>query len=124
MAEASLLFGLFQLGHAALLKITALIVYLLVAGIVLRNRDGVAGLLRAPEDSVGLVAVLRNATASSWHRVVLFYLLALWGVWTLGIPNGFSRLLQLVGTTVAVAIVARVWRAWRGGVVVVVKGGS
>ena len=108
VAEASLLFGLFQLGHAALLKITALIVYLLVAGIVLRNRDGVAGLLRAPEDSVGLVAVLRNATASSWHRVVLFYLLALWGVWTLGIPNGFSRLLQLVGTTVAVAIVARV----------------
>jgi small-conductance mechanosensitive channel len=107
LAEVSVLFGLYQVGHAALLKITALVVYLLVAGIVLRNRRGMATFLQAAPDSVGLVAVLRNAAASTWHRVVLFYLGALWLVWALGIPNGFYRLLQLVGAAVVVLIMAR-----------------
>ncbi len=107
VAEVSVLFGLYQVGHAALLKITALVVYLLVAGIVLRNRRGMAAALHAASGSTGLVAMLRNAAASTWHRVALFYLGALWLVWALGIPNGFYRLLQLVGTTVGVSVVAR-----------------
>jgi small-conductance mechanosensitive channel len=107
VAEAGLLFGLYQLAHDALLKLNALIVYGLVVRIVLRNRRGLKQALRAREGSTGVLAALRNAVASSWHRIIIVYLLALWLVWTLDIEDGFTRLLRLMLSAVVVAVLAR-----------------
>lgn len=107
VANISLLFGLSELGHDALAKLTALLVYGLVAGIVLRNRAEMDAVLRAPEELTGPMARVRDAVAGVWHRIVLLYLLALWMVWALGIPNGFSRLLRMVIWAVLVVFVAR-----------------
>ncbi len=107
VAEAGLLFGLYQLAHDALLKLTALAIYILVVRIVMRNRRGMKNALRAREGSTGLLAGLRNALASSWHRILLVYLLALWLVWALDIEDGFSRLLHIMLSAVVVLGVAR-----------------
>ncbi len=107
VAEAALLFGLYQLAHDALLKLNALIVYGLVVRVVLRNRRGLKQALRAREGRVGVLAALRNALASSWHRIIIVYLLALWLVWALEIENGFSRLLHLMLSAVIVLGAAR-----------------
>jgi small-conductance mechanosensitive channel len=107
VAEAGLLFGLYQLAHDALLKLNALIVYAMVVRIVMRNRRGMKNALRAPDGSKGVLAAVRNALASSWHRIVVVYLLALWLVWALDIENGFSRLLRLMMSAVVVAVAAR-----------------
>ena len=107
IAETALLFGLYQVAHDALLKLNLLLVFMLVARILLRNRRPVKMLLRAPEGRKGVLAALRNGLASSWHRIVIFYMLALWLVWALDIDNGFTRLLQLMVSAVAVTIGAR-----------------
>jgi small-conductance mechanosensitive channel len=107
MAEVALLFGLYRVAHDALLKLVALIVYGQVVVIVLRNRRGVRDLLRAADGSGGPVALLRGILASTWHRVVIFYLLALWTVWALDIPNGFERLLRVVLVAMGAAIAAQ-----------------
>jgi small-conductance mechanosensitive channel len=63
--------------------------------------------LRAPEGSTGVLSAIRNALASSWHRILVVYLLALWLVWALEIANGFTRLLHLMLSAIVVAIAAR-----------------
>ena len=107
VAEAGLLFGLYQLAHDALLKLDALVVYMLVVRIAMRNRRGMKNALRAPDGSTGVLAAIRNALASSWHRILIAYLMALWLVWALEIENGFSRLLRLMLSAVVVAVAAR-----------------
>ena len=52
------------------------------------------GASRAPEGARGPVAALRNALAAYWHYLAIFYLLALWVVWAIGVPNGFATLLR------------------------------
>ncbi len=106
VAEAGLLFGLYQLAHDALLKLTALVDYMLVVRIVMRNRRGMKNALRAPDGRTGALAGLRNALAASWHQIILVYLLALWLVWALGIEDGFSRLLHIMLSAVVVGGVA------------------
>lgn len=107
IAEAALLFGLYLLAHDALLKLNALVVYVLVVRIVLRNRRGLKQMLRARDGRTGFFAAVRNILASSWHRIIITYLGALWLVWALDIDNGFGRLLRLMLAGVAVSIVAR-----------------
>jgi small-conductance mechanosensitive channel len=111
IAEVALLFGLYRVAHDALLKLVALIVYGLVVGIVLRNRRGVRNLLGAPNGSTGMWALLRNVMAGTWHRLVIFYLLALWTVWALDVPNGFERLLRVVLVALAAGFAAQLLSA-------------
>jgi moderate conductance mechanosensitive channel len=91
--EDALLFGLARSAHEVLLKLIVLAVYLLFARLVLRLQRRVKQALRAPEGAKGLLAVLRNALAGGWHRIVLFYFAALWLIWVLDIANGSDRLL-------------------------------
>jgi small-conductance mechanosensitive channel len=107
LAEMALLFGLYQDAYDALLKLNALVVLFLVVRIIMRNRRAVKLALCAPPGSTGMMAGVRNGFAGSWHRIVIFYMLALWLVWALQIDNGFSRLLQLLVSAVAVTVGAR-----------------
>ena len=52
--------------------------------------------------------MLRNRVAGMWHYIAIFYLVALWVVWALDIPDGFSRLLKLVIWSGVILAAARI----------------
>jgi small-conductance mechanosensitive channel len=106
-AEVGLLFGLYHVAYDALLKLLSMVVLICLITIVLQVRIPVALRVRGAEDRTGTLAVLRNRTAAVWHIIAIFYLVALWLVWALAVPNGFSRLLRLAALTAVVAILAR-----------------
>ncbi len=108
LLEDALLFGLFKAAHDALLKLVALVSYILFARLVLRWRKSVKRVLRAQDGATGLGAAVRNAVAGSWHRIVLFYLLVLWVVWALNVANGFGRLLHFMLALCVVAVLVGV----------------
>lgn len=108
IAEAGLLFGLAAAAHEALLKMVALVVHVFLIIIVLQNRQAVADWLRPrDEDARGAIATLRRRVGDVWHILAIGYLVALWGVWALAVPNGFAVLLRISVATIVIIIVAR-----------------
>jgi small-conductance mechanosensitive channel len=107
ITEVGLLFGLYRIAHDALIKLVVLVIYLFLSIVILQNRTVVAGWIRARPDATGFVAAVRNRLAKVWHLAAIFYVLALWTVWALEVPRGFSRLLQVVVLTALVIAVAR-----------------
>jgi moderate conductance mechanosensitive channel len=107
LAEIGLVFGLFRVAHDALLKLVVLVDHVLIAIVVLQNKAVVARWIHARPGATGFVAALRNRLAGVWHLVAIFYLVAVWGVWALHVPNGPSRLLRVGALTALVLIVAR-----------------
>ncbi len=105
--EVALLFGLYQLSHDALLKLVMLVVHVMLVIVVIQKRDAVADRLRAPKKSTGLISVLRNRAAETWHVMAIFYIVALWLVWAFEVPNGFSRLLHFFLSTFLIIIACR-----------------
>ena len=107
LTEVGLLFGLYQMAYDGLLKIVSLVVHVFLVIIVLQTRGSVARLIRAKPEATGLVAVLRNRFAGIWHVFAIFYIVALWAVWALEVPDGFSRLLEFFVETVAIITAGR-----------------
>ena len=107
IAEAGLLFGLYRIAHDAVLKLVVLAVYLMLAAIVLQNRARIATLIRGADTTPSLLNVARDRIAAIWHLAAIFYLLALWAVWALEVPNGFTRLLRLVVLSGAIIAATR-----------------
>lgn len=112
IAEVGLLFGLYRIAHDALLKLVALAICLMLAAIVLQQRGQVARWIRAEDEAPGVFAALRNRLAALWHVGAIFYLLALWTVWALDVPGGFSRLLRLVLISGAIIVLGRLAHAY------------
>jgi small-conductance mechanosensitive channel len=108
IAEAGLLLGLSQAAHAGLLKLIGFAVSMLVAIIVLSNRGPLAKLIEPPPAARGPVAVARHRFAMIWHFLVAFYVMALWLVWALDLPNGFERLVRFFISTALIAAIGRV----------------
>jgi len=109
-AEAGLLLGMSKVTHEALLKADGLILLVMAITIVLRNRAGVAELIRARPGHNGPMARWRKRLASVWHGIAVLYLMGLWLVWAVDVPDGFRRLLNFFVVTMLVAIVARMLR--------------
>ena len=107
LAEVGLLFGMSLTWHDILLKLVALVVVVAVVVIIRRNREAVAAIIRPAADAEGAVANARRRLAKVWTLVGGFYLLAMWFVWAVEIPNGFERLLRLAVRTTLVLIAAR-----------------
>ncbi|MBK1660422.1 mechanosensitive ion channel family protein, partial [Paracraurococcus ruber] len=111
LAEAGLLLGMPWSAYDAILNVTLLVISLLLARIVLQQREAVATVLRADplaegEDASGTRHLLRSARdqlADIWHVVVILWLVACWVVWALALENGFQRL--ATGTVLTVVIV-------------------
>ncbi len=112
-AEVGLLFGLYRVAHDALLKLVALAVGICLVVVVLLARQPVAERIRGHANGRGgAVAVLRNRLAGAWHIVAVFYILALWLVWALELPDGFARLLHVFVAAIVVLGVARLVNVW------------
>jgi moderate conductance mechanosensitive channel len=107
LANVALLLGLYRPAYMAAVRIVVLVVHLLVVVITLQCRASVADLIKAPDDARGVLAVMRNRLADTWHILAIVLNLALWGVWALRVQNGYALLLQYFLSTVAVLIIAR-----------------
>ncbi|MGH7052069.1 MAG: hypothetical protein ACREE5_15710, partial [Acetobacteraceae bacterium] len=103
--EVALLFGLFESLHLALDKLVVLVVHLMLIVIVLQKRRAMAARIRAPADAHGPVASMRNILAAVWHWIAIFYLIALWLVWAIGLRNRFAVLIRFfVVTAIVIAL--------------------
>jgi small-conductance mechanosensitive channel len=107
IAEVGLLLGLSDVAHDALLKTVVLIVHVFLIIIVLQRRRTVRRWLRAPEDAVGIVAVLRNRLARVWHWIAIALLVGLWLVWAVEVPHGYVRSLRYFVSAIVVLMAAR-----------------
>jgi small-conductance mechanosensitive channel len=106
-ANVALLLGLYRPAYWASLRIVVLVVHLLVVVVTLQGRAAVADLIRAPDSARGVIAIVRNRLADTWHILAIVLNLALWGVWALRVQNGYALLLQYFISTVAVLVIAR-----------------
>jgi small-conductance mechanosensitive channel len=108
LGEAGRLLGLSDIARDALFKGVGLVDHIFVAIIVLQKRRAVRNWLRAPAGQTGVWAQLRNRFATIWHYLALFYIAALWLVWAVEIPNGFSTILRIFVATSVVLVVMRI----------------
>jgi small-conductance mechanosensitive channel len=106
-ANVALLLGLYRPAYWAALRVVVLVVHLLMVVTTLQCRAAVADLIRAPDSARGVLAIMRNRLADTWHILAIVLNLALWGVWALRVQNGYALLLQYFLSTVAVLIIAR-----------------
>jgi len=107
IAEVGLLLGLSDVAHRALLKANGFVLHTCLAVMVVQKRRSVRQMLRAPPDAASATAWLRNALASVWHWIALFFLIASWLVWAVEIPNGFARAVHFSLVTALLLIGAR-----------------
>jgi small-conductance mechanosensitive channel len=108
LGEAGRLLGLSDIAREALFKAVGLVDHIFVAIIVLQKRRTVRDWLRAPDGQTGVWAQFRNRFAAVWHWVALFYIAALWLVWAVEVPNGFSTILRIFVLTSLVLTVMRI----------------
>ena len=107
VGEVGLLLGLSDLAHEAMQKGIGLVLHVILAGVVLANRRPMRRWLRAPDDSKGPVASVRNRFARVWHWVALFFLIAGWLTWAVEVPHGFTLVLHYFVVTTLVLIGSR-----------------
>lgn len=110
------LFGLYQAASQVLVKLVSLIVHVMVAIMVLQARRPVAAIIRGDRDgaaaSNGFIGAMRAGLARSWHILALFYIVALWIAWAIGVPHAFVIMLRIVLVFAVVAALARSLSAW------------
>lgn len=94
-AEAGLVLGMDDTTHTFVLKLVWLVVAVFMVMVVAQNRTNVADTLRPAEGARGLWAGARNRVADIWHIVAILYIVASWLVLAMGIPDGFTRMLQV-----------------------------
>jgi moderate conductance mechanosensitive channel len=100
-----LVFGLSLSAQAALVKLVVLVVHLLALAMIIRERAAITNWLRPLPGAKG--ARLRGAFARSWYLVAVFYLVAVWIVRVLDIPQAFEEVIRFIVVTAVVIGVAR-----------------
>jgi len=109
--QAAALLGLSPTLYATLLALLGLIVVALALVLVMQNRVVVARLIRGPEQPAtgkgAAAAALRRRLAQLWHLIAALYLVLLYGVWALSVPNGLLFILKATLWTLLVLLLAR-----------------
>jgi small-conductance mechanosensitive channel len=107
VGEAWLLMGLSDVAHDTFQKAVGLILHTCLAIIVLQRRAAVRNWLRAPDDATGTAAMVRNRLAAAWHWIALFFIAAIWLVWAIELPHGYTAILNYFAITAALLIGTR-----------------
>jgi moderate conductance mechanosensitive channel len=107
VGEVGLLLGLSDVAHDLLEKTVGFVLYLNLAIIVVQKRRAVQRLLRAREGQTGLTAAMRNRIGAIWHWIALSFLVAMWLVWAVEVPHGYTLMLHYFIVTALVLIGAR-----------------
>jgi len=110
------LFGLYHAASQVLIKLVSLIVHIMLAIMVLQARRPVAAIIRGERagrpTKTGFVAALRAGLARSWHVLALFYIVALWVAWAIGVPHAFVIMLKIVVIFAVIISIARSMTNW------------
>jgi moderate conductance mechanosensitive channel len=107
LGEVGLLLGLSDVAHDLLEKTVGFVLYLGLAIIVVQKRRAVRRVLRAREGQTGLTAATRNRLGAIWHWIALSVLVAMWLVWAVEVPHGYTLMLHYFVVTALVLIGAR-----------------
>jgi small-conductance mechanosensitive channel len=107
IGEAWLLLGLSDAAHDLLQKAVGLVLHVCVAIVVLQKRVAVRQWLSAPEGATGPAAAIRNRLAAGWHGVALFFLIAVWLVWAIELPHGYTAVIHYFLVTSALLLGTR-----------------
>ncbi|HYZ33782.1 MAG TPA: mechanosensitive ion channel domain-containing protein [Crenalkalicoccus sp.] len=115
LAEAGLLLGLSWSAYDTILNLALLVISLFAVLMILQQRGTIAAALRAPALSGTArpnrarhsLRRLRDGFAEVWHLLAILWLLALWTVWALAIPNGFHLLFRWTAVTLLVLGLAK-----------------
>ena len=105
-AEAALLLGLPAGGYTGLRGLLGLVITGVVVVFILQNRAPVAAWIRG-EGKTKRAGRLRDRFADIWHVLAVIYVAAVFGVWVLGIEDGFQYLAQATAVTAVILVVAR-----------------
>ena len=108
IAEAALLLGLPRGAHQVLLKLVGLLVAGLAIVVVLQNRAAAGAWIRGPvaPEATAKFLILRRRLAEVWHVLAIVFLLAVYGVWALGVEGGFRYLATSAALTAVVLVLA------------------
>ena len=108
--QSAQLLGLKQVLYQPLLHMLGFLVFALLFIFVMQNRATVGMMIRGrvDEDSTrSMLTSLRIRLSGIWHLVAAIYLILLYGVWAIGIPNGFSYILRSTVLTLLVLAVTQ-----------------
>jgi small-conductance mechanosensitive channel len=103
--QSAQLLGLKHMLYQPLLHVLGFLVFALLFIFVMQNRATVAGMIRGRMDEErarSMLSSLRIRLSGIWHFVAAIYLILLYGVWAIGIPNGFTYLLRATVLTVVI----------------------
>jgi small-conductance mechanosensitive channel len=106
--EAALPFGLAIQAHSTITKLIALVVHGLVITVIVQVRRPVADAIRAATSRRGSIVHLGNWLADVWAGLTIFFVIALWVAWALGVHDSFAKVLHMIGLSIVVLAVARV----------------
>ncbi len=105
-AEATLLLGLPAGGYTGLLRLLGLVITGLLVVFLLQNKTPVAAWIQGEGKAEG-IGRLRDRLADIWHVLAVIYVVAIFGVWVLGIEGGFQYMAQATAVTAVILIAAR-----------------
>jgi len=106
-AGSGVLLGMTFAARETLLKLSGFAVAVCVLVVIFVNRESVADWIRPNTAARGVFAVTRRRIGAVWPFIAAFYVLAMWAVWALDIPNGFTRLVRLFFSTALIIIIVR-----------------
>ncbi|MEC7488946.1 MAG: mechanosensitive ion channel domain-containing protein [Pseudomonadota bacterium] len=109
LAEAVLLLGLPFSGYLALVNTIGFLIVILAIIFVLQVRQTVAGWVGGQEGGAlpGL-RIARRRLADLWHVLAIVYLVAVYGVWALGITGGFEFILRASALSLVILTIAKI----------------
>ncbi len=108
--QSAQLLGLKQVLYQPLLHLLGLLVFMLLFIFVMQNRAAVGKMIHGRMDGErthSMLSSLRIRLSRIWHLVAAVYLILLYGVWAIGIPNGFTYILRSTVLTLVVLAVSQ-----------------
>jgi len=111
VAEAALVLGLSAELHDLALDLLGLVVTAMLAILVQQNREHIAALVRGGEGRGRVAQTLRDRLADLWHVLAILYLVAVYVVWAMEVPDGFRFIARATVLTVVIVVFASVLNA-------------
>ena len=108
--QSAQLLGLKQVLYQPLLHVLGFLVFALLFIFVMQNRTTVGMMIHGRMDEErthSMLSSLRIRLSGIWHVVAAIYLILLYGVWAIGIPNGFTYILRATVLTLVVLAVTQ-----------------
>ena len=105
--QSAQLLGLKHALYQPLLHVLGFLIFALLFIFVMQNRTTIGMMIhgRTDEDRLhSMFSSLRIRLSRIWHIVAAIYLILLYGVWAIGVPNGFAYILRATVLTLVIVV--------------------